>query len=528
MKEQKGDVVSASSEPQEAGPTVILSSRHPVIPSRPIRSRSFRRRLIECTVLLLCALLVLRAVCLEPYAVPSGSMAPALVGNHKTCVCPECGYPVVVGYRDHDRGSHGPVCCPNCGCCDLDLDQAPVCAGDSLLVNKNVFDWRNPRRWEMAVFRCPVEPGKAFVKRVVGLPGETVQIRGGDVYIDHDIARKTLAECRAVRIPVYDHHYQPRSGGWQKRWEREPLAAPATLEGTDLVINAAEREGEAPAEPTPPARQEPRPPASPRPPSSPRPPATGTQWLIYRHWLPGDRKARAITSEYPYNSAEPAAAPEPVHDFYLECEVEVVRGEGRVALGITDGYDDLVAEFPVGPPGAGARLLDGQRPDRVYRSAPTFALGAGKTYRVELAFVDRRATLAVDGACLFAPVDRPAVEGRDEVIRPVRVGARGVDVRIRDFRLYRDVHYTESGRHALRSPVRLGGDEYFVLGDNSPNSDDNRFWTGPDGGPLPVPRSSFLGKPFLVHMPSRIVTGEARGKQWEYQGLDWGRIRWLR
>jgi signal peptidase I len=100
-----------------------------------------------------------------------------------------------------------------------------------------------------------------------------------------------------------------------------------------------------------------------------------------------------------------------------------------------------------------------------------------------------------------------------------------VDVRIHNFQLYRDIHYTELGRHGFRSPIRLGADEYFVLGDNSPNSDDNRFWTGPDGGPVPVPRKNFLGKPFLVHVPSRIVTG---GKQGEHQGLDWGRVRWLR
>jgi signal peptidase I len=352
----------------------------------------------------------------------------------------------------------------------------------------------------MVVFRCPVEPAKAFVKRVAGLPGETVQIRGGDLYIDHDLARKTLAECRAVRVPVYDHRYQPRSGVWEKRWEREPPGAPATLEGTDLVINAARKE-----------------------------PATApTQWLIYRHWLPGDRKARPVTSEYPYNSLEGGSAPEPVHDFYLESDVEVHQGEGAVALGITDGYDDLVAELPVGPVGSGACLFDAQRPDRVYRSAPTVALSAGKTYHVELAFVDRRATLAVDGVCPFAPVDRPAIEGRDDVIRPVKIGARGVDVRIHNFRLSRDVHYTRSGTHGLDSPVRLGADEYFVLGDNSPNSNDNRFWTGPNGGPVPVPRANFLGKPFVVHLPGRVVTGGSGGKQPEFPGLDWGRIRWLR
>ncbi|HJT77140.1 MAG TPA: S26 family signal peptidase, partial [Gemmataceae bacterium] len=152
----------------------------------------------------------------------------------------------------------------------------------------------------------------------------------------------------------------------------------------------------------------------------------------------------------------------------------------------------------------------------------------GKTYHVELAFVDRRLTLAVDGACPFAPVDRPAVANRAGVVRPVRLGARGVDVRFHNFRLFRDIHYTETGRHGVAAPVRLGAGEYFVLGDNSPNSDDNRFWTGPDGGPLPVREADLLGKPFLVHLPSRAVRWEALGRHWELQGLDWERVRRIR
>ncbi len=49
--------------------------------------------------------------------------------------------------------------------------------------------------------------------------------------------------------------------------------------------------------------------------------------------------------------------------------------------------------------------------------------------------------------------------------------------------------------------VSLGPDEYFVLGDNSPVSNDSRFW-----GEGPVVRGSmFVGKPFLVHLPGQVV-----------------------
>src|SRR5262249_57817080 len=123
-----------------------------------------------------------------------------------------------------------------------------------------------------------------------------------------------------------------------------------------------------------------------------------------------------------------------------------------------------------------------------------------------LAFADRRVTLAVDGVCPFPPVDLPEANQRAAVIRPVRVGARGVPAVLRNFRLSRDIHYTQGPAGAARNGVRgevvpLGADQYFVLGDNSPHSEDSRFW--PDHGA--VNAANFLGKPFLVHLPSRAV-----------------------
>src|SRR5262249_25315235 len=305
----------------------------------------------------------------------------------------------------------------------LDLDGVPVCGGDHVLVNKNVFDWRRPRRWEMAVFRCPVEPDRAFVKRVVGLPGESVQIRGGDVYIDHEIARKTFDQFKAVRIPVFDQAHLPVPEGWQGRWEAQP-AGSGLLEASRLQLRAAES-GE------------------------------GYHWLIYRHCRLDEYKARAVTDEYAYNGLEHGRV-EPVHDFQMECELEVGTGEGRVALEITDGQETLQAELPVGPLDGGTRFRDAAHPEVIYRTAPGFGLKPGRKVHVGVAFVDRRLTLVVDGVQPLAPVDRPAAEWRAEVPRPVRLGALNVDVRVHNFRLYRDIHYTGGGSHGSRAAVLLG------------------------------------------------------------------------
>ena len=49
---------------------------------------------------------------------------------------------------------------------------------------KELFPFHEPRRGEVIVFRYPLDPTRDFVKRVVGLPGETVEIHRGTVKID--------------------------------------------------------------------------------------------------------------------------------------------------------------------------------------------------------------------------------------------------------------------------------------------------------------------------------------------------------
>ena len=52
--------------------------------------------------------------------------------------------------------------------------------------NETLFPFHPPRHADIIVFRFPNDPSRDFVKRVIGLPGETVSMKGGEVFIDGD------------------------------------------------------------------------------------------------------------------------------------------------------------------------------------------------------------------------------------------------------------------------------------------------------------------------------------------------------
>jgi signal peptidase I len=55
-----------------------------------------------------------------------------------------------------------------------------------IVINKFRYFFRDPQRGDIVVFRPPTDPTKYYVKRVIGLPGETVVIKDGNVYIDEN------------------------------------------------------------------------------------------------------------------------------------------------------------------------------------------------------------------------------------------------------------------------------------------------------------------------------------------------------
>jgi signal peptidase I len=59
-----------------------------------------------------------------------------------------------------------------------------ILAGDFIMVDKSPFGVGDLRRFDVVVFDYPENPKKSFVKRIVGLPGETIEIRAGKVWVN--------------------------------------------------------------------------------------------------------------------------------------------------------------------------------------------------------------------------------------------------------------------------------------------------------------------------------------------------------
>lgn len=64
--------------------------------------------------------------------------------------------------------------------------------GDHLIVDKLTYQFSNPERYDIVVFPFRYQEDTYYIKRVIGLPGETVQIIGGRIYINGQVLEETF------------------------------------------------------------------------------------------------------------------------------------------------------------------------------------------------------------------------------------------------------------------------------------------------------------------------------------------------
>lgn len=136
----------------------------------------------------------------EAFVIPTGSMAPTLMGRHKDVECSQCSYQFQISASEEmdpssnrRNGRHVVAgTCPQCGYTLYFGDKVPnngqddvaqSFTGDRILVSKLAFDLRELRRFDVSVFRSPADPKINFIKRIVGFPNECLRVQYGDLFV---------------------------------------------------------------------------------------------------------------------------------------------------------------------------------------------------------------------------------------------------------------------------------------------------------------------------------------------------------
>ncbi len=525
----------------------------------PPENKDGVRELVECVVFVVVLVLLLKSFVAEAFVIPTGSMAETLLGYQKNVTCPECLYEFPVNCSqevDPQQSEHVPVTgcvCPNCRkhivFKELGIDP-PWYTGDRVLVSKFLYDldlmgMDHPNRYDVVVFKYPQAPQRDYVamnyiKRLIGLPGETIAIYYGklyhrdDVKYDDDqshpldmwrgdythrdeaaelfmkeealeprdrkfkILRKGPSKIMSERRLVYDNDHQATDliskipSRWQSAvassWKSEDLRKPTRFETTGG--------GEA------------------------------LSWLRYQHLVPREdrsgARAELITDFMGYNTAEPRhsrVAENWVGDLMLECEVQINAPQGQLVFELSRGPDRFHATWDLTTGKCTlSRLSDGREDD--LGTQDTLLKRAGK-YRIRFANVDERLMLWVDSSQPFGAgvvYDPPRQRGPTKNdLEPASIGVKGtVSLAVSSLKLWRDTYYTVNlgnnmpdagqtvdlslpdrweplmGLRPLTMYVQPG--HYLCFGDNSPESSDGRSWGL-------VPERLLLGRAMLVYWP---------------------------
>lgn len=73
--------------------------------------------------------------------------------------------------------------------------------GDNLIVDKLSYRFRDPKRYDIIVFPYKYEENTYYIKRIIGMPGETLQIKDGYVYIDGEQLTSDIYGNELIKDP---------------------------------------------------------------------------------------------------------------------------------------------------------------------------------------------------------------------------------------------------------------------------------------------------------------------------------------
>jgi signal peptidase I len=523
----------------------------PDLISRHMPSAAAIRETIESVVVAFVLAFLFRTFEAEAFVIPTGSMAPTLMGRHKDLVCPKCGCPYQVSASeevDADGRSKGPQfeirsgTCPMCRYTDSQLRGDRSYNGDRILVSKLAYELADPDRFDVIVFKFPgdaqTDSRTNFIKRLVGLPGETVRIEHGDLWIrrqgeeEFRIARKAPEKLLAMLQPVFDNNYMPKIAefGWPARWQPEPSGDGSTAGAWTSDDYTTFRTDGA---------------------------AKGQRWLRYHHLVPSYEqwatveqggaqrtlKPQLIADCNAYNTGRYAGSdglfnPAPdldslgrfwAGDLALRCAAEIESDQGELAFELRKGGRQFQCRFDMAT-GLATLSISGQDMERYRPTARTNVRGLGQ-HEIIFSNCDNELRLWIDGRVV--QFDSPTTYDKlgntmpdQSDLSPVGVASNGAAVRLSRLALVRDIYYISDMsmshhqhlaagnfsvfssalgeearlRNRTEEPTEfvLAADQFFVLGDNSARSKDGRLW-GPNN--YWVPRELLIGKALFIYWP---------------------------
>jgi signal peptidase I len=508
--------------------------------------------------------LIFRAFIIEGFEIPTGSMAPTLLGQHTLMSSPVSGAVWPVGPRGNAPAQSYDTLDPMTGA-EIHAKDAPLRGGDRVFILKYLWPLFTPSRYDVVVFKNPRDPTANYIKRLVGVGPEEVAIVDGDIFTrpigadgkaeststntwelaGWNIRRKGEASQRAMWQSVFDTRYTPvnpvRDG---RAWFRSPWASE---DKNWQIENRSEYRYEGSG-------------------------ATTLAW---------DAKRRLIGDYYPYNVTMGLRYINgifPVSDVRVTADVNPDKtGQGVSFVLQTRGH-----EFRASIEGATVTLKMKQDKQDAWTTLgnATLAapLAAGTVSRIEFWHVDQGLKVFIDGAQIasgvyeWTPAQRllnaEGVQLKDvfenaqtnlladpsKICQPkVSLEFSGGPFTLSRLAIDRDIYYqpgdfpeindatpsTASGPHSHRGqpanathprqPLFLGDGEFFVCGDNSPASLDARLWDKPYSWSAQlspktgvVGRDAMIGRAFIVYWP---------GMYWKFGAIplpDFGRMRQIK